>query len=105
MKDLKFKRLISGLGGADCILCKTKTTEWTDIRRVSEGFPINRSSEETWKVYEKLVNNDGIIPTKTGDFATRKGHTKKPQTKSDQKSICITHSYINSSTWFLKLLY
>jgi hypothetical protein len=70
MKDLKFKRLISGLGGADCILCKTKTSEWTDITRVSEGFPIDRSSEETWLLYEKLVNKDGIIPTKTRDFDT-----------------------------------
>ena len=70
MKDLKFKRLISGEGGADCIICKTKTTEWTDIRKVSEGFPIDPSSEETWTLNEKIVNKDGIIPTKTGDFAT-----------------------------------
>ena len=33
MKDLKFKQLISRLGDANCILCKTKTTGWTDILR------------------------------------------------------------------------
>ena len=30
MKDLKFKKAISGLGGADCILCKSKVSDWTD---------------------------------------------------------------------------
>ena len=40
MKDLKFKRSISGLGGADCILCFSKQSYWTDREKVSNGFPI-----------------------------------------------------------------
>ena len=35
----------------------------------------------------------------------RKGLTEKPITSSDQHSICITHAYINGTTWFLKVLY
>ena len=30
MKDLKFKRMISGLGGAVCLLCKSKVN-WTGL--------------------------------------------------------------------------
>ena len=105
MKDLKFKRHISGLGGADCILCISQTKDWTDREKVSAGFPIERSAEETWKLYEQLVNEEGDVPTKAGDFEVRQGLTKKPLTTSDQTNICITHSYINVTTWFLKVLY
>ena len=34
MKDLKFKKYISGLGGADCILCKTKQGDWPNRSKV-----------------------------------------------------------------------
>lgn len=56
MKDLKFKRDISGLKGADCILCETKTEDWTTRERVINGFPINRRADETWQLYLDLVN-------------------------------------------------
>ena len=38
------------------------------------------------------------------DFNTRKGLTKEPITTSDQMSICLTHSYINGTHWFIKLI-
>ena len=105
MKDLKFKKYISGLGGADCILCKSQQKDWTDRERVSRGFPIERSAEDTFELYEQLVDEDGDIKTKSGDFDTRQGLTQKPLTTSDQTRITITHSYINGTTWFLKVLY
>ena len=37
MKDLKFKKAISGLGGADCILCKSKVAEWISLKKIEEG--------------------------------------------------------------------
>ena len=105
MKDLKLKRAISGLGGADCIICSTKSEDWVNPQKIRDGFPINHSNAETVKLYEQLVTANGEIPRQKGDFAQRKGLTKKPLTSSDQHSICITHSWINSTTWFLKLLY
>lgn len=105
MKDLKFKRAISGLGGADCILCKTKTDDWTKLEKCKEGFPINRTAEDTLSLYMNLVDEDGNISTKSGDFETRQVITQKPLTTSSQSNITITHSYINGTTWFLKLLY
>ena len=105
MKDLKLKKCLSGLGGADCIICFTKKIDWMDIKQIEEGFPINRSAEETLKLYHSLVDEDGKITTKPNDFMVRQGLTQKPLTTSDQHSITITHSYINITTWFLKLLY
>ena len=95
MKDLKLKRAISGLGGADCILCITKQYDWKDASQIKKGFAINRSAAETWELFAKLVTPDGNILTKANDFETRQGLTQKPITCSDQHSITITHSYIN----------
>ena len=105
MKDMKFKRNISGLKGAGCILCDMRTKDWTMIKRVKEGFTINRSYEESMRIYHELVDEDGNIPRSSNDFEQRKCLVAKPITTSDQHCICITHSYINCTTWFLKVLY
>ena len=104
MKDLKFKKHISGLGGADCIMCKTKQCDWTDKKKLAEGFPINRSADDTLQLYNNLVDEDGNIPSRSGDFNTRLGLTQEPMTTSNQESITVTHSYINGTTWFLKVI-
>ena len=44
MKDLKIKKSLSGLGGADCIICTTKQDEWMIEGRIREGFAITRSA-------------------------------------------------------------
>ena len=106
MKDLKFKKSISGLGGADCILCYTKRGDWTNRDKILQGFPIQRNSTDTFDLYQELTEEESHeLERKSGDFDTRKGLTKKPLTTSSQMSITITHSYINGTTWFLKLLY
>ena len=105
MKDLKFKKKLSGLGGADCILCISKQADWSNREKVARGFQIERSAESTLISYTKLVGDDGEIKSKSGDFETRQGLTKKPITSSDQMNITITHSYINITTWFLKIIY
>ena len=104
MKDLKYKKMLSGLGGADCILCDTQVADWTNVEKVTNGFTINRSAEETEALYHALADEDGTIPRKPKDFDTRKGLTKKPATTSDQRNITITHSYINGTSWFVKFL-
>ena len=70
MKDLKLKGSISGLGGADCIICITRQCDWTDIENIKRGFPVNRSAAETWELFENLVTDDGDIVTKPNDFDT-----------------------------------
>ena len=34
MKDLKFKKLISGLGGAPCIICDLSQKDWVDPKEI-----------------------------------------------------------------------
>ena len=105
MKDLKFKKSISGLGGADCILCKSKVSDWTDLTKIKKGFKIDRTAADTQKIFRSVIDEDGSIIIKPKDFDVRSGVTKEPLSDSDQHSITITHSYINGCTWFLKLLY
>ena len=72
MKDLKYKKMLSGLGGADCILCTTKQKEWSDIVKVTEGFPINCNAQGNEALFHRLVNDQGIIPRIPNDFAIDK---------------------------------
>ena len=105
MKDLKFKKLISGLGGADCIICETKQEDWSNEEKIIEGFQITRTNIDTITLYQELVDDRCSIKKRAHDFDIRKGLTKQPLTTSDQHSITITHSYINVTSWFLKILY
>ena len=104
MKDMKYKKLLSGNGGAPCLLCDSQIDDWVNTEKVIEGFPISRSAEETEVRYNALVNSEGQITRKPRDFDVRKGLTNKPYTTSDQRSITITHQYINVTSWFIKLL-
>ena len=104
MKDMKLKRKLSGLGGAACLLCCRKPKDWTSLEYIVQGFPITRSADQTWKLFEQLVNEDGEIETEANDFEARKGLTQEPLTISDQRNITLTHAYINNTRWFVKLL-
>ena len=86
----------------DCIICKSKQSDWTNPDKVREGFPIDRNAADTEALYHQLVDADGEIPKHADDFDTREGLTQKPLTKSDQRNITITHSYINGTTMFFK---
>ena len=61
MKNLKFKMHISGLGGADCILCISQQKDWTNREKVAEGFPIKRTADDILKLYNELVNDDDEV--------------------------------------------
>jgi hypothetical protein len=106
MKDLKLKKKLSGCGGADCILCESRTADWKDPVQITNGFPITRFADSTMQLYEQLVaQGEGEILKAANDYATRKGITAEPKTTSSQHSICITHSYINVLGWIMKVLY
>ena len=75
MKDMKFKRNISGLKGAKCILCHSKQVDWTYGNKVIAGFPITHSAAQSLTIYHQLVGAEGNIPRNPNDFVTRKGLT------------------------------
>ena len=108
MKDLKYKKSICGLQGADCILCKHKKADWMKEDSIREGFNITRTAEETMKLFIRLISNndddDFTVPRAKNDYDDREGMTQTPLTTSDQHSICITHAYINVTEWFVKVL-
>ena len=62
MKDIKFRKNISGLSGADCLLCQTKQEEWLDRERIEEGFTIDRTAQDTAELYLALADDNGNIP-------------------------------------------
>ena len=105
MKDIKYKKVISGLGGADCLLCKSKAKDWTDPEKVKQEFKIDRTAEDTRAIFLSVIDENGEINIKPDDFGIRSGVTQEPISNSDQHCITITHSYINGCNWFMKLLY
>ena len=46
MKDIKYRKKISGLQGADCLLCETKQEDWLKRARAESGFEISRCAQE-----------------------------------------------------------
>ena len=105
MMDLKLKRNLCGKGGADCILCKHPQKEWMDSEIISEGFKISTSASETLKTYEALIEKgQGEIAKEACDYTERQGITQKPTTTSNLHCIAITHSWINTTNWFFKVL-
>ena len=106
MKDLKIKTELSGLAGADCIICDSRKADWKDAKKVEAGFPINRTAATTKEIYADLLKRgNGKLVRRNNDYCTRKGLTKKPRTSSDQHCICITHSLINGLGWCTKVMY
>ena len=104
MKDMKLKKTISGLGGADCLLCKFKQSSWMDEEQIVLGFPISTTADLVLALYHQLMTPEGDILKEKDDHEIRRGLTQQPITSSDQWSICVTHSYINCTEWFIKLL-
>ena len=54
MKDLKFKKFIGGLGGVDCILCKSKAKDWTDMAKINASLKIDRTAADSCKISESV---------------------------------------------------
>ena len=68
------------------------------------GFPISTTVNLITALYDQLVTPDGDIPRIKNDYEIRRRLTQQPITTSNQWSICVTHSYINCTEWFIKLL-
>ena len=90
-------------GGADCILCKSHVKDWTDVEMIERGFKIDRSAADMRNIFNSVVGKNGDIIIRPKEV--RSGVTKESLSDSDQQSITITHTYINGTAWYLKLLY
>lgn len=52
MKDIKLKCSIAGFGGTNCIICISKTHNWTTCTITGNEFAIERSAEETLTMHQ-----------------------------------------------------
>ena len=77
------KKSITGLVGADCVLCESRATDWSDEEKVEEGFELVRTAEVTMAIYNQVVKAGGTIRRKAGDWDTRKGVTT---------GVCVLHT-------------
>ena len=59
MKDMKLKKHLSGMKGADCILCHSKQKDWTSLEKVEEGFQITHSAHEALEIFNALAGKEG----------------------------------------------
>ncbi|CAF0849900.1 unnamed protein product, partial [Didymodactylos carnosus] len=107
MKDLKVRMMESGLGGADCLMCTTRQSDWKDVEKLNDDnyFNITRTSEKTLEIYNKMIEEEGEIVKKKNDYETRTGLTSESLSECDHSYITVTHQYINGTTWFLKMMY
>ena len=48
MKDLKLKKIQSGKGGADCLLCKFPQPDWKNTELIEKGFPITTTAQRNY---------------------------------------------------------
>ena len=75
MKDSKFKKKLSGLGGADCITCESRKADWMNVDKIKRGFPVTRLAENPIDLYNNIDQEGAEIPRSEGDYDTRKGLT------------------------------
>ena len=119
MIDAKMRSLLTGLGGAYCLLCTAKrTTGWgmveksllegTALKDVieSECFHINRDYETTKADYSRLFDHETQkIKKRKGDEADRKGVTQEPLIDGNLNDISPVHALMNTFKWLQKLAY
>ena len=84
MIDAKMRSLVTGLGGAYCLLCNVSESvaygqahEGCLPVNVEDFFQITRTVEETKADYNRLLKEDGTLDTKTS-YEDRKGVTQQP---------------------------
>ena len=111
MIDAKMRGLLTGLGGAFCLLC-TVPADTASGRscttlpvNVEDFFSINRSLSETMDDYERLLLPDGTVDT-TASYADRKGLTQMPLVSDDSViSVSPLHALLRCFDFVKKLLY
>ena len=101
MFDSKMAGILSGSGGAHCLLCTANFKQLHDIELIRDGFPINRSISAAKEIFA-AVNKEEFLSLASID---RFGITHEPI--SDINIICASplHAYTYVFRWFMTLVY
>ena len=108
--DTKMIKTVTGLTGAYCTACTVKESEAHSRENIKDGFPLNRSIQDTEQLFNelKVLDDEGneYIPKKPRDYEKRQGLCNQPLTKTEVCSnITVLHSYLNALSFFERLLY
>ena len=68
IKYMKLKKEISGLAGADCLLCEHKQSTWENEEQVISRFKITTTAELIVAISQQLVTPGGEILQTNGQF-------------------------------------
>ena len=110
MIDGKMRSLVTGLGGAYCLLCTVPQDiacgrSNIQVNIEESCFTINRTMEETTSDYYRLLKPDGSLDTKT-PYEDRKGVTQKPVIEDNSVfSISPLHCLMRCYDFVKQLLY
>ena len=105
MVDGKMIKLLTGRGGAFCVLCPASREECHNLQKIHEGFPIGEVTNENLRNLFQDLQQEGQIKTKPGDYSKRLGLTQKPITTSDIKVFPVLHATLRTMDWILKTIY
>ena len=92
MIDGKIIKLLTGRGGAYCVLCPASREESHNLERIDKGFQIGEVSNEDMRNLFQDLQDEGRIKTKPGDYNQRLGLTQKPITTCEINVFPILHA-------------
>ena len=99
--DGKMRNILSGLGGAFCMLC---TCTCDEAIYPDHCFTINRTGEQIDDIWRKL--SSGEIVKKPCDYSTRLGVTREPIVDLESiASVSPLHSLLRLFDFILKIIY
>ena len=107
MIDAKMRALLSGLGGAYCLLCSIDQdsacgrTEYP----LETFFEINRDINQTKEDFLRLADAEGNVKKAKGDYADRKGLTQEPLVDENLNMVSPLHSLMRTFSFVLTQMY
>ena len=100
MIDGKMADLLQGDAGAFCHYCTATRQEANDIKRIEEGFTIEKSIETCIEIWEALDSGEMAYTDKR-----RAGQVHEPINRRNMRFYGITHQKLRSLDHMEKLLY
>ena len=105
MIDGKMRCLLSGLGGAYCVLCLiTLKTACGRDGDYTSFLTITRSAEKNRALWDKLVDEDNCIKKRKNDYEIRGGLMQEPLVGEDLTMLSPLHCLMRSFSFVLKLI-
>ena len=107
MIDGKMRALLTGLGGAYCLLCTVEkdVANGKGCTDPLEFMNINRSHVETKADYDRLLKVNGGVKKRKGDYLDRKGITQRPVAGEDLNDISPLHCVLRGFDFPVSLQY